>query len=67
MHACGHDMNMAALLAAAALLHAAADQWTGTVVVVFQPGEEETGGARAMVEDGLYDCFPCRTACWAST
>ncbi|KAL2131082.1 hypothetical protein VTI74DRAFT_5578 [Chaetomium olivicolor] len=58
MHACGHDMNMAALLAAADLLKAAAHQWKGTLLVVFQPDEEETGGAQAMVDDGLYDRVP---------
>jgi len=58
MHACGHDMNMAALLASAALLRASAEWWAGTIVVVFQPDEEETGGARAMIEDGLYDHIP---------
>ena len=54
MHACGHDMNMATLFAASALLQRPVDSWTGTVVVVFQPGEE-TGGAEAVVNDGLYD------------
>jgi amidohydrolase len=58
MHACGHDMNMAALLASADLLQAAAHRWQGTLVVVFQPDEEETGGAQAMVNDGLYDRVP---------
>ncbi|KAK0705597.1 hypothetical protein B0H67DRAFT_637779 [Lasiosphaeris hirsuta] len=58
MHACGHDMNMAALLAAADLLKAAAHHWNGTLLVVFQPDEEETGGAQAMLDDGLYDRVP---------
>ncbi|KAK4187645.1 hypothetical protein QBC35DRAFT_498217 [Podospora australis] len=58
MHACGHDMNMATLLAAADLLKSAADQWKGTLLVVFQPDEEETGGAQAMVDDGLYERVP---------
>lgn len=58
MHACGHDMNMAALLAASALLHAARERWSGTLITLFQPDEEETGGARAMLNDGLYSKIP---------
>lgn len=58
MHACGHDMNMATLLGASALLKAAAQTWSGTVVVVFQPDEEETGGAQAMIDEGLYAKVP---------
>ncbi|KAJ8115141.1 hypothetical protein ONZ43_g4737 [Nemania bipapillata] len=58
MHACGHDMNMAALLGASALLKAAAHKWSGTVIFLFQPDEEETGGAQAMVDDGLYTKIP---------
>jgi amidohydrolase len=58
MHACGHDMNMAALLAAATLLKAAKSHWSGTLIVLFQPDEEETGGAEAMVQDGLYSKIP---------
>ena len=54
MHAGGHDMNMAALLGASELLVAAAKEWSGTLLVVFQPDAEETGGAQAMVDDGLY-------------
>ncbi|KAI1756794.1 hypothetical protein F4782DRAFT_526469 [Xylaria castorea] len=58
MHACGHDMNMATLLGASALLKAAAHNWSGTLVIVFQPDEEETGGAQAMINDGLYTKVP---------
>jgi amidohydrolase len=61
MHACGHDMNMAALLAATDLLMAARARWSGTLIVVFQPDAEEpqAGGAKKMVEDGkLYDKVP---------
>ena len=58
MHACGHDMNMAALLAAAATLKASKAHWSGTLIVLFQPDEEATGGAEAMVNEGLYSKIP---------
>lgn len=54
MHACGHDMHITALLAAAETLAKAKDKWSGTLLLVFQPAEERAGGAQAMVEDGLY-------------
>ncbi|MHA6804253.1 amidohydrolase [Salinifilum ghardaiensis] len=58
MHACGHDTHTATALAAAALLSGARDSWAGTVVFVFQPGEEVGAGAQAMVDDGLWDRAP---------
>lgn len=55
MHACGHDMHVACMLAAATTLHAARESWKGTLIILFQPNEERAGGAKAMIADGLYD------------
>ncbi|MFB8104795.1 amidohydrolase [Streptomyces sp. NPDC056007] len=58
MHACGHDLHIAAVTGAVALLAADRDSWRGTVLVVGQPAEETLGGARPMLEDGrLYERF----------
>jgi hippurate hydrolase len=58
MHACGHDTHMASALTTAELYAGAKDAWSGTIVFVLQPGEETAAGARAMVEDGLWDKAP---------
>ncbi|MEE1926725.1 amidohydrolase [Streptomyces sp. TRM 70351] len=57
MHACGHDLHLAAASGAVDLLARGTDHWRGTVVVVGQPAEETLTGARAMLRDGLYARF----------
>ena len=58
MHGCGHDTHVATLLTVAELLAGAREAWAGTIVFLFQPGEETAAGARAMIEDGLWDRAP---------
>ncbi|MDA8363780.1 MAG: M20 family metallopeptidase [Gammaproteobacteria bacterium] len=57
-HMCGHDLHVAWLTGAATLLSQARDAWKGTLMVVFQPGEETAQGAQAMIDDGLMKRFP---------
>ncbi len=60
MHACGHDGHTASLLGAARYL-AESRRFDGVVNFIFQPAEEGIGGARAMIEDGLFERFPCES------
>lgn len=57
MHACGHDTHITAMVGTARRLTTMRDQWSGTVVFVGQPAEERIGGAKAMLDDGLYERF----------
>jgi amidohydrolase len=57
-HACGHDFHVVSLMASAALLCSAKKDWSGTLICVFQPAEETLSGARAMIDDGLFDKVP---------
>jgi hippurate hydrolase len=58
MHACGHDVHMTALVGVARRLAAMKDRWRGTLLLIAQPAEELGMGAKAMLEDGLFERFP---------
>ncbi len=57
-HMCGHDMHVTWLCGAAKLLADARSTWRGTLMAVFQPGEETAEGAQTMIDDGLFKRFP---------
>ncbi|KAL5317877.1 hypothetical protein ACEPPN_014977 [Leptodophora sp. 'Broadleaf-Isolate-01'] len=61
MHACGHDMHITCMLAAASTLSSSRSEWKGTLFILFQPNEERGAGAKAMIADGLYS--PSKHAC----
>src|ERR1700730_15586031 len=58
MHACGHDLHMAALLATAEIMARSKNTWHGTLMLIGQPAEETIGGAEGMIRDGLFTRFP---------
>src|SRR5580693_1422538 len=58
MHACGHDLHMAALLGTAEIMARSKDTWHGTLMLIGQPAEETINGAKGMIRDGLFTRFP---------
>ena len=58
MHACGHDIHMTVWTGTTQLLAEMKDQWKGTLIAIGQPAEEKGAGAKAMLDDGLYEKFP---------
>ena len=58
MHACGHDLHMAALLGTAEIMAHSKDTWHGTLMLIGQPAEETISGAKRMIDDGLFTRFP---------
>ena len=58
MHACGHDVHMSVLIGAAEYLYANQSLWQGNLLLILEPAEEVSGGARNMIKDGLFTRFP---------
>jgi hippurate hydrolase len=58
MHACGHDVHMAALFGTASIMARNKDSWHGTLMLIGQPAEETITGADKMIKDGLFTRFP---------
>jgi amidohydrolase len=58
MHACGHDLHMAAILGTAEIMSRSRETWHGTLILIGQPAEETISGATLMVKDGLFTRFP---------
>ncbi len=65
MHACGHDVHMTVFTGVAQTLAKFKNNWQGTVVLIGQPAEERSGGAKAMLKDGLFTRFPQPDYCLA--
>ncbi|MBA2115629.1 M20 metallopeptidase family protein [Bremerella alba] len=58
MHACGHDIHMTNVVGTARYMAAHRNQWHGTLMIIGQPAEEKGQGAKAMLQDGLFERFP---------
>jgi amidohydrolase len=65
MHACGHDVHMTVLIGIARTMSSMKDKWRGTIIFVAQPAEEIVVGAKAMMDNGLYEKFGKPSSCLA--